>query len=98
MAAGRVSEDPCPKRKVIQQKVPHFTYPYLLDFLLVRSDNVVTSETEDNSLPDLGPSLQVKKPTALTEVVDWVYETVLCEEVRHSLAPPLCGFAISLPR
>ena len=36
---------------------------------------------------ELGPSLQVPETTALTEVADKVYETVLHEEVRHLLAP-----------
>ena len=33
------------------------------------------------------PSLQVPEPTALAEVADQVYETVLRKEVCHFLAP-----------
>ena len=53
----------------------------------VRSKNVVTSRPEDGSLLDLGLSLQVPEPTALSELVDQVYETALRKEVRHLLAP-----------
>ena len=40
----------------------------------------------DGSLSNLEPSLQVTKPTALAEVADQVYETVLRKEVLHLLA------------
>ena len=49
--------------------------------------NVVASRTEDGSLPDLGPIIQVPKPMALAEVADQVYETVLRKDVCHLLAP-----------
>ena len=52
---------------------------------MVRSENIVTSRPEDGALSDLVPSLQVPEPTALAEVSDQVYETVLRKEVHHSL-------------
>ena len=47
--------------------------------------NVVASRPEDCSLKNLGPSLQALKSIALAEVADHFYETILREEVRHSL-------------
>ena len=71
---------------MIQQEVAHVSDPNKLEAALVCPDNIVASQPEDGSLPDLGPSLQVTKLTALVEVTDQVYENVLCEEFCHSLA------------
>ena len=76
---------------MIQQEFPHVADPYQLKVASVRSDNVVTSRTVDGSLPDLGPSLQVPEPTVLAEVADQVYETVIHNYFRHSLAPQAPG-------
>ena len=65
----------------------HVADSYQIEAVLVRYENLVTPRPEDSSLPDLGPSIQVLEPTALVEVADQVYEAVLHEEVRHSLAP-----------
>ena len=65
----------------------HVLDPNQLEKVLVRPNKLVASRLEDGSLTDLVPSLQVPKPTALTEVADQVYETVLCKEVRHTLDP-----------
>ena len=72
---------------MIRQEVAHVSDPNKLEASPVRPENVVASQLEDGSLPYLGPSLKVPKPTAMEEVEDHVYETVLREEVRHSLAP-----------
>ena len=63
----------------------HVTDPYQLKMAQVCSENVVTYRPEDNFLPELVPSLQVTQPTALAEVADQIYETVLHEEVLHLL-------------
>ena len=65
----------------------HVSNPNNLEAAPVRTNNVVVSQSEDGSLSNFGPSLQVKKPTALAELADQVYDTVLYEEVCHSLAP-----------
>ena len=52
-------------------------------------------------MPDLGPSLQVPEPTVLAELVDQVYEAVLCEEVPHLIAlrdPRLVNIHVQLPK
>ena len=59
----------------------------LLEAAPVRPENVVTAQPRDGSLPDLRPSLQVSEPMALADVEYQVYETVLCKEVCHLLAP-----------
>ena len=64
----------------------HVSDPYQLKAAPVRLKNIFTSWSEDGSLSELLPSLQVTKHEALSEVPDQVYETVLCEEVRHALA------------
>ena len=72
-------------------------YPDDFEAVPVRPENVVTYRLEDGSLSDLGPSLQVPKPTTLEEVSDQVYVTVLCKEVRHSLAPQApCFFELHI--
>ena len=53
----------------------------------VRPENVVAYRSEDGSLSDLVPNLQVPKPTELVEVANQVYETVLHEEVQNLLTP-----------
>ena len=80
MTAGRAPEYPFPESKVIQREV-------VLKAAPVCPKNIVSSRPEDGSLPDLVPSLQVPKPTALSEVADQVYDTILREEVCHPLAP-----------
>ena len=87
MTAGRVSEQSCPQREVVRQEVPYVADPYQLEASLVRSKNIVTSRPEGGVLLELVPSIQVPEPTALAEVADQVYETVLHKEIRHSLAP-----------
>ena len=72
---------------MIQQEVAHVSDINKLEAELVCPENVVVSRSEDGYLSNLGPSLQVKKPTALAEVADQVYDTVLRKEVRHLLAP-----------
>ena len=52
----------------------------------VCTKDVFSFRPEDGSLPDLGPSLQDPKPKTMAEVTDQVYDTILHEEVRHSLA------------
>ena len=80
-------EEPCPDLKLVRQEVPHVADPYQPKAESVRSENIVTSRPEDGSLPDLRTILQAPEPTALAEVLDQVYETLLSEEVFHSLAP-----------
>ena len=87
VSVSRASEESCPQREMIQREVPHVADPYHIEAASVQSENVVTSRPEDGSLPDLEPSLQVLGLTALVEVADQVYETVLREEVRHLLDP-----------
>ena len=85
MAAGRATEELFHEREVFRREVTHVADTYHLEAALVWSENVVTSRPEDGFLPDLGPSLQVQEPTALEEMVDQVYETVLHEEVHQLL-------------
>ena len=66
---------------MIGRVVEHVSYPENLEAALVRPENVIAYRSEDGSLSDLGPSIQVTKPTMLSEVEDQVYETVLREEV-----------------
>ena len=87
MTAGRAMEEPCPDLKLVRQEVPHVADPYQPKAESVRSENIVTSRPEDGSLTNLGTSIQVPEPTALAEVADQVYETVLHEEVYHLLVP-----------
>ena len=70
---------------MIQLEVPHVADTNQFETASVRSENLVTSHSEDSYMPDLGPSVQVPEPTALAEVSDQVYETILCKEVLHSL-------------
>ena len=78
---------------MIRQDGAHVSDPCQIKAVLVRYENVVTSRLEGVSQLDLGPSLQVPEPTALAEVADQVYETILREEVRHSLAQQAPRFA-----
>ena len=71
---------------MIQQEYTRFVDPYHLEAASIRSENVVTSRKEDSSLSDFGPSIQVLEPTALVEVADQVYKTVLLKEVCQSPA------------
>ena len=72
---------------MVRRKFSHVADPYHLKAAPFRSENVATSRPEDGSLPDLRTILQAPEPTALAEVLDQVYETLLSEEVCHSLAP-----------
>ena len=71
---------------MIQREVFHVADPDQLEATTVHSENLVTSQPEDGSLPELVPSLQVLEPTALAEVADQLYETLIPKEVRHLLA------------
>ena len=70
--------------EVIRRKFAHVSDPNKLEAALVCPENVVAYRLEDNSLPDLGPSLQVPKPTVLAEVADQVYETMRPYSARRS--------------
>ena len=75
--------------------------PYQLEAAPVCSKNLVTSQLEDSSLPELGPSLQVSGPMSLAEVADLVYDTVLQDEVRPLLAlwdPCLVEVHVQVPK
>ena len=87
MAEGRLSEQSCPKYKVVRQEFTHVTDPYQLEVAPIQSKNVVTSRPEYCALSELGPSNQILEPTSMVEVADQVYKIVLRKEVRHSLAP-----------
>ena len=78
---------------MIQQEYTRFVDPYHLEAASIRSENVVTSRKEDSSLSDFGPSIQVLEPTALVEVADQVYETVLHKEDCHLLVMQAPRFA-----
>ena len=70
---------------MVRQEVLHFADTYQLEAAPVRCKNVVSYRPADCALPELGPSLHDTEHTALAEVADHVYETVLHEEVRHLL-------------
>ena len=86
MAAGRTSEYPCTEREVIRQEVVHVSDTNNIKAAPVRPENMVASRPEDSYLSDLGPSLQVPKPTVLVEVENQVYKIVLHDEIHHLLA------------
>ena len=81
-----MSEEPCPEHKVIRREVLHVANTYQLKAASVRSENVVSYQLEYGFLPDLVPHLQVLETTALAEVEDQFYETLLHKEVCHSLS------------
>ena len=86
---------------MIRQEVAHVLDLNNLEEAPVYPENLVASRSEDGSLSNLGPSLQVKKPTALAEVADQVYDTVLRKEVRHLLAlqaPRFFEFHVQVPK
>ena len=77
--------------EVIRRKFAHVSDLNKLEAALVCPENVVAYRLEENSLPDLGPSLQVLKLTVLAEVADQVYETMRPYSARRSATRWLCG-------
>ena len=71
---------------MIGHVVAHVLDPKQLEAAPVRPNNVIKSRSEDGSLPDLLPSLQVSKPAALSKVSNQVDDIVLRKEVRHALS------------
>ena len=98
---GWVLQYTFPDCKVIRRVVAYVLDPDKLEAAPVCPENVIAYLSEDGSLPDFLPSLQVMKPAALSEVSYQVYETVLCKEVQHALAPRypcFSKFQVQIPK
>ena len=79
MALGWASQESLPDREVARRVVAHVLYPKDFEAAPVRPKYVIAFRSEDGSLYDLCPSLQVPKPLELSDVPYQVNKTKLCK-------------------